>query len=59
MRAEAFLNFFQQSMQQEQDLLLSLWAIASGTYFAKALRPPTAFERDQAGNGQRAVASRA
>jgi hypothetical protein len=33
-RAEAFLNVFQQSMQQEQDFHLGLWAIASGTCFA-------------------------
>jgi hypothetical protein len=59
MRGEAFLNFLQQSMQQKRDFHLGPWAIASGTYICVALRTTSALGRGQAGNDQRAVASRA
>jgi hypothetical protein len=37
MRGEAFLNFFQQSMQQKQDFRLGLWAIATGHMYLRKL----------------------
>src|SRR6266849_6952190 len=60
MRGEAFLNFFQQSMQQEQDFRLGSWVIAWDTCIPvseQALGPFTAHEPGQAANSKRAVAS--
>jgi hypothetical protein len=58
-RGEAFLNLFQQSMQQDQDFHLGLRGDSLGHWFCVAPRRIPALERGQAGNGRRAVASRA
>jgi hypothetical protein len=53
------MNFFQQSMQQEQDFRLALWAIASGTHvFAYQAKPATANAPWQAVHSKVALLSR-